>query len=142
MLYIIFDTLNYNTRHTFIGTLDQCFSRVATLYNDTDDYKMFKLISKHGLMAEHLALNIFENSNLQVTLQQEMFKENYPSCKLCSEKYLSGTDNYCESCLESYKHEFCDLCRMCVTTDVENSMWEHHRRDGLNIYCIKCNNDY
>jgi hypothetical protein len=139
MIYIVFDTLTYDPKITYVGTIEQCYNFVTNAYG-TDDYRTFLLSSEHGSMIDQLTLNNFENSPYEINLKEEMYYKKNPRCDLCEIKYEIGTSVYCENCRENYKNEFCDRCGKCVSTDVEYSKFKDLREKGYEIYCDNCNN--
>jgi hypothetical protein len=137
MFYIIFDLVDGDPGKTFIGTLNQCVPYIEYTYGGfgyESDYAIFNITVDYRYCIEKLSYEIFEH-HPRVNIYEEV-SHLWKICELCKMTNKIGDNRYCIRCLENYNNRFCSGCRVCITTDIENSMWysEHDEE----IYCIDC----
>ncbi len=137
MYYIIFDLIDGDPSKTFVGTLRNCVSYIEYTYGGfgyESDYAAFHISADYGFSDNYIYYEMFENQP-RVNIYEEVSRF-WKICELCKMTNNIGNDRYCSRCLENYKNRFCSRCKVCVTTDIENSMWysEHDEE----IYCIDC----
>ncbi len=137
MFYIIFDLVDGDPRKTFVGTIQQCQSYIEYLYGGfgyEDDYVVFNISADYGFSTEHLEYDMFKYQT-PINIYEEVSKL-WKICELCKMTNKIGNDRHCVRCLEDYNNRFCSGCKVCVTTDIENSIW--YSEYDEEIYCIDC----
>ncbi len=133
----MFDIVDGDPSKTFVGTLQQCATHIEHMYGGfghESDYAVFNISTYYGFSGDYFEYETFEHLP-RVNIYEEVSRL-WKICELCKMTNKIGDNRYCVRCLENYNNRFCSGCRVCITTDIENSMW--YSEHSEEIYCINC----
>ncbi len=137
MFYIIFDLIDGDSSKTFIGTLQQCVDYISHTYGGygyENNYAVFNISEEYGFSHEFFEFEDFEHQP-RVNIYNEISRL-WKTCELCRIFLVNQSKNrYCDQCTQNRNNKFCEECKVCVSTDIKNSMWYSN---AGKIYCIDC----